>query len=290
MNMDIDKKTFVVSEGRDYIVIVCRDFVQLLKNEGLNRIDAFLNPAKGEKLRDVEKRSNIKLILEGRTFFLKRHQASSPLDRVRSLFGRAERLAPGMVEFKNIMAIEQNGFPVMKVAACGEKRSLGLFGESFIMTEEIEGAEPLDNYFKKQFAPPLTREKLLKKRDIINRLGELIRKFHALGFNHRDLYMCHIFVRAGDHEAFLYIIDLQRMQTRKALRGRWLVKDIAHLNYSSQFEGITDTDRMRFLRSYRAGSHISESGKGFIKKVVAKTNRMVSRIEKRKRRASRKVQ
>ena len=288
MNIDIDTDKYVVSESGE--IIIRRDFAKLLRAEGFTRIDDFLNPTKGRKLRDIERRSNIKLELTDRTFFLKYHQASSPFDRVRALLGRIETIAPGIIEFRNITLLEKSGFPVMDVVACGEKKNSGLFGESFIMTEQIPGAEPLDDYCKNKLAPLLTGEKLLRKRAIIKELGELIRRFHAFGFNHRDLYLCHVFIRHNNDQPVLYIIDLQRMQKRKARRRRWLVKDIAQLNYSSRFAGITDRDRMRFLRSYLGGNKISDAKKSFIRKVIAKTNRIHSKIENRKQSSSKKLQ
>jgi len=288
MNIEIDLDRYVVSESGE--IIIRRDFRKMLREEGFTHISDFLNPIRGRKLRDIERRSNIKLELAGRTFFLKHHQASSPFDRVRALLGHIETIAPGIIEFRNITLLEKNGFPVMDVVACGERKSQGLFGESFIMTEQIPGAEPLDDYFKRKFAPPLTKEKLLRKRAIIKELGQLVRRFHALGLNHRDLYLCHIFIRPNDDLPVLYIIDLQRMQKRMARRRRWLIKDIAQLNYSSRFGSITDRDRMRFLKSYLGEDKISDTNKAFIRKVVAKTNRMHSKIENRKRGSSKNLQ
>lgn len=283
--MHINENKFIIKETGE--LIINKDFAGLFQREGFLQIDDFLDPGRGRTLRQVDERANVKLVLSGKTFYLKRHEGSSPRSAPLALLG-IERTSPGMTEFHNIALLEENGFPVMNVAASGEKKSSGLYGESFIMTEEIEGALPLDDYLKQEFSGVLDKEKLRRKRKIIRKLGEVIRQFHRLGFNHRDLYLCHIYVREEAKKVILYIIDLQRMQARNILRGRWIAKDIAQLHYSSLFEGITDRDRMRFLRSYFGDCIIGGAEKKFIKKAVAKTKWMSIKIEKRKERTEKK--
>ena len=283
MRVEIDKNRFIVNEEES--LIISKEFASLLEKNGLTTVGDFLKLNKGGKLREKVNRTIQKIGLSGRTFYLKRHQRASAADAILALVGLRERTSPGLLEFKNNMLLERSGLPVMKVAACGQKKRRRSYGESFFMSEEIPCAGPLDDYLMRELTPPLSREKLAQKRKIIRTLGGLVRKLHRLGFNHRDLYLCHLFVRAKDGEPAFFIIDLQRVQQRKLLRGRWLVKDIAQLNYSSRLEGITDRDRMRFLRSYFGQKILSAAEKRFMRKVIAKTERMKRRIKKKKLRA-----
>jgi len=283
VGLELDTNRFIVK--KDETLIINREFAGILEKNGLTTLADFLRPDKQASLREKVNRTIQKVELSGRTFYLKRHRGGSPADAILALIGIRERTSPGLLEFKNNMLLEKKGLPVMKAVGCGQKRRRLSYGESFFMSEEIPSACPLDDYLKREFAPPLSKEKLKQKRKIIVTLGELLRKFHRLGFNHRDLYLCHLFIRPKDGGPALFIIDLQRVQQRKFLRQRWLVKDIAQLNYSSRFEGVTDRDRMRFLRSYFGEKILSTAEKKFIRKVIAKTQRMERKIKKRKLKA-----
>jgi len=48
----------------------------------------------------------------------------------------------------------------------------------------------------------------------------------------------------------LSVIDLHRAQTRPAISRRWRNKDLAALYFSALDIGLTQRDKLRFLRSY----------------------------------------
>ncbi len=110
------------------------------------------------------------------------------------------------------------------------------------------------------------------KVELISRLAGLIQKMHACGFNHRDLYLCHIL---RDGRGNLYIVDLHRVQRRAAVPERWLVKDIAALNYSAPADIISRTNRLRFLKTYLGTDRLTARDKRFALKVLKKTQKMV---------------
>ncbi len=49
---------------------------------------------------------------------------------------------------------------------------------------------------------------------------------HDRGFNHRDLYLCHLL---RDTEGNLFVVDLHRVDRRRQVPERWKIKDIAAL-------------------------------------------------------------
>ncbi|MFH0983009.1 MAG: lipopolysaccharide kinase InaA family protein [Planctomycetota bacterium] len=82
-------------------------------------------------------------------------------------------------------------------------------------------------------------------------LAILVARFHALGIAHRDLYLSHIFGEALDTDApRLSIIDLQRVVRMGRRRRRWIVKDLAALNYSTPPTAVSPRDRLRWLKRY----------------------------------------
>jgi hypothetical protein len=137
---------------------------------------------------------------------------------------------------------------------------------SYLVTQALEGCMRLADYLGQI---QLARE---AKKELISSLAELIRKMHACGFNHRDLYLCHI-LRDGGGD--LYIVDLHRVQHRDAVPERWRVKDIAALNYSAPAGIISRTDRLRFLTAYLGTDRLTARNKRFVLKILKKTRKMV---------------
>ena len=77
---------------------------------------------------------------------------------------------------------------------------------------------------------------------------------HRAGVNHRDCNICHFLlhtdkpVTADDFK--LSVIDLHRAQTRPTITQRWRNKDLAALYFSALDIGLTQRDKLRFLKGY----------------------------------------
>ncbi len=125
----------------------------------------------------------------------------------------------------------------MKLIAYGEKLHADGLLESFVLTEELVGFTQLDHFLAKRFAPRDRSHVTRRDHDLLHLLREVAavaNKFHRLGYNHRDLYCCHFFIKEPRPGEFkVNLIDLQRVEHRRHLRGRWLVKDLAQLAYSA---------------------------------------------------------
>ena len=178
-------------------------------------------------------------------------------------------------EFTNITAFHRAGLPTMIPVAAGRRR-FGLFRtESFLVTKSIEGCERLDDFFSR-FKNVPTED----KRGLIRKVALLVKKMHECGFNHRDLYLCHILL---DSRGRLFLVDLHRVDKRGKVPERWKVKDIAALNYSAAQCSITRTDRLRFLKDYLGTDRLSGAEKLFSLKVLKKTEKMVKHNTNRER-------
>lgn len=223
------------------------------RQAGFRGVFHFLEPRGARLLRRLPDRTNWKLELEvqgePRAFFLKCH--------------RAPRLGPqpGIVEWNHHRTLAENGIPVPDAAAAG--RDPG--GESFFCSAELEGAVTLEDLL----AAPERR-----CRTRVRRLAELVRRLHAIPMCHRDLYLCHVFVRAEDETLFL--IDLQRLLGRPGgrLRRRWRVKDLAALRHSSNRPAVTRSDRLRFLLTYLDRRRVDPEVRDWVRRVERKARRL----------------
>jgi heptose I phosphotransferase len=114
---------------------------------------------------------------------------------------------------------------------------------SFLMTAEVEGGVEGDHHLRAVAPAP--------RRELLRRIAELTRRFHARGFIHKDYYLCHVLVAPGEPEPGLFLIDLQRVVQPCCLRRRWLVKDLAALAYSALKSGASRADLRAAFRIYR---------------------------------------
>ena len=106
--------------------------------------------------------------------------------------------------------------------------------ESFLLTEELAGYEELQDFLRRRFPPrsPAAADRDPELRRIIGEVAEIVRRLHAAGYNHRDLYCCHFLIKEPAPGQFdIRLIDLQRVQRRRWLRRRWIVKDLAQLAF-----------------------------------------------------------
>ena len=193
---------------------------------------------------------------EGETshaFFLKRHKKRRSRSWPQALLSRFGfgTITDGMREWRNILEFHKRGLPAVTPVAVGERLLPGGTRESFVITLALEDYAPLDQYIAGHFAPPLDEPQRNKKRLLIEAVARLTHDMHWAGFNHRDYYLCHIFVRElGDGSFDLKLIDLQRAGYRMFPARRWFVKDLAQLHYSSLAVPLSNEDRLRFFAVY----------------------------------------
>jgi DNA-binding helix-hairpin-helix protein with protein kinase domain len=140
-------------------------------------------------------------------------------------------------------------------------------GRSFVITEDMAGYSPADKLIAGGF--PFDR--------LCNPLADLTAKLHKAGLHHRDLYLCHFFVKADDESIDVKLIDVARVKKLPALltRQRWIVKDLAQFWFSTLSLPITDAQREAWLARYMEGR--GESGAVPMERAIAKK---VARIAK----------
>jgi len=264
-------------------------FRDILLQNGLETFESFMQHAPVEIVKQaVVERSTARLMLkDGRgesTFFLKRH-TSPPLKEYLKLFTRFSWPKSAFNEWQAIIRFHERKLPTMVPVASGEKRGrFGIVNQSFVLTEEIKDAKRLDHYLEKWNENPLSPEQIKRKRGLIERLAMITRKMHASGLNHRDYYLCHVFLREGKQgkDFELFILDLHRVDIRHRVGQRWVVKDLAALNYSSLELPIHATDRIRFLKAYLQKDRLEAKDQPLLRRVLRKTRKIADHA-KRKR-------
>lgn len=260
-----------------------RVFRSALKDAGIASFESMMTTTKGHLLRALPDRENWRLDLDAKNTgvqgaYLKKHHVRTAGSWLRAKLGSCPGKSAGRVEARNVARLARGGIAAMRLIAYGEKLHNDGLLESFVLTEELVGYTQLDHFLRQRF--PIRRLDRPTPRD--HRLDQLIRevaavasKFHKLGYNHRDLYCCHFFIKEPQPSQFkVNLIDLQRVEHRRHFRWRWLVKDLAQLAYSAPRERISLTQRMAFVKYYLGVKKLSPEHKRLIRQVLAKQRLM----------------
>lgn len=207
----------------------------------------------GEVFRELEGRRTLRTEIDGRAYFVKIHRGIGWGDIVKNLLSMRLPVLGAANEFQAIERLKTLGVATMTAVAFGERGSNPATRHSFIVTEELAPTVSLEDHCRDwPVAPPAPRW----KHALIRRVADMARRMHEGGANHRDFYLCHFLLHldpAPTADDFrLSLIDLHRAQIRAATPRRWRDKDLAALHFSALAIGLTQHDRLRFLRSYFA--------------------------------------
>ena len=261
----------VLDQGR---LLVQKRWQDLFSREGLESFQDFMTVKKGEILGQRAGRVRMRIKLDSpegqKVFYLKRYHRPRWFRRLAIVLGLSR--SKGRQELTNIFHLEKAGLATVAAAAVGEA---GPKEGSFILVEELNGYQPLHEFLNDFMAAPERPKVLRGKRELIRAVAQYVRKMHAAGMDHRDLYLCHFFLRPEQPAQSLRLIDLQRIKKSRGLRRRHgFVKDLAALNYSADHTAITRTDRLRFALEYLGRQHLSWRDRLLLRSVFRKTCRI----------------
>lgn len=251
------------------------EYQGLLAENNLCDFDALLRTSGERQLskRGLAKwRERLALTLSSPTgkqrFFLKRYSCPPLGQRLKALLTNTPVTAKA--ERHWVATVVRLGIEAPMPVAYGIRRTAWRDVNSLLLTAALPG-ESLERWLPAR-ANQLDRPARLRLCDL---LAEMTAKLHNAGLVHRDLYLSHIFVDCqSDGACRLFLLDLQRvLQPRWRLR-RWVVKDLASLNYSAPRSVVTQADRMRWLKRYLGKKKLSTVDRALIRAIVRKTGRI----------------
>lgn len=179
---------------------------------------------------------------------------------------------PGPSEHANIERVAALGVRVPETifaGADGDAKCGSLFA-----TRALDGYLPLHLYVAGPLAKLPAEARHRRKQSLVRRLVDVARRLHGERLYHRDFYLCHFYLRddADCEDGFdLVLIDLGRLLESRLTR--WQIKDLAGLLFSSEVDGVTRTDRLRFFRQYLGLKKLDTRAKRLARRVEAKAER-----------------
>lgn len=187
---------------------------------------------------------------EKRAFYLKRYTNPPWREQLRRIRAVGPGRATAYAEVRFIKRLTMLGIPTMRSIAFGQRIKRLWEKASFAVTEEIRG-ESLERLAIRAASDPNAVPPPADRHEIIRQLALITRLLHGSRLFHRDLYLCHVFLtRNADGGIVLRLIDLARMIQNPIMPRRWIIKDLAALEYSSPNGLVTRADRLRFLYYY----------------------------------------
>jgi hypothetical protein len=155
---------------------------------------------------------------------------------------------PTKVEISGFRALKLSDIPTAEMIGYGQTRDR----RTFIIFEDLAGYTAADKLI--QTGTPFDR--------LLNLTADLAAKLHSAQLHHRDLYLCHFFVRL-DNKPEICLIDTARVARLGSpfTRNRWLVKDLAQFWFSTLALPITDDQRSAWLARYAAQRGLESTAK-----------------------------
>jgi heptose I phosphotransferase len=166
--------------------------------------------------------------------------------------------SPAMRECRRLQWAASQGLPVPRVVAAGELLRPAARLQSFLAIEELTGMCALHQAIPAASHNLEPRDFARWKAGLAREMARLTRFLHDRHYFHKDLYLCHFYVPAGDASAPLkwrgrvHMIDFHRLDRHPLTRAWWRIKDLGQLLYSSDVAGVHVRDRLRFWRYYLA--------------------------------------
>ena len=239
-------------------MILNGDYHDLMRYLGFNCFESVWRYRGGVAIKNIKERSVIciRILIHGKEkyLYLKRHNPEYiGLRRlVMQLFPKWV-LSQGRKEFENICDFRKCNLPTVVPLAAGEKFVRFFWVESFLITEDFAPFISLEYLLRDHPEFLMGPEGEYRKRILIKEIALFARRMHQSGFNHRDFNATHILLHyeTGSDMPKIALFDLQRVDRKRFLRYRWMIKTLAELNYTMPEKLFDTKDRLCLLLSYK---------------------------------------
>jgi hypothetical protein len=262
-------------------MLVEESWAAVLRANGLDAVTKLMALQSGKVERAVPGRSTVRLELAVRdgtriAVYLKRFDPEYlSLGRALLRFLRW----PGaddeaLREWRKIFQLRRHGFVTAPPVAVGQLRRAGIVTHSLVMTQEITGGIPADQYFQSHLrAGPLRR-----KWAWLAAVGRFARHFQEARFIHKDFYLSHIFVVEEGEDWRFHLIDLQRVRGPRWHLSRWYLKDLIALTFSARIKArCSRPDMLRLYKAYARRVKLSTKDKQIIRRLWRRARKLERR-------------
>jgi tRNA A-37 threonylcarbamoyl transferase component Bud32 len=168
----------------------------------------------------------------------------------RAMFRQWFRRGKGRNEGKRSEVLASIGVPTIHPIALGEQRKRNFLFENYLITREIPGTVPLDEFLEQHLGdhPEPLRSQIRQR--LATSLAVLTARLHNEGMTHIDFHPGNILVRLdADDMPALTMIDLDALRTNSRLSWARAERNLALLDHYFWLRS-NRSDRHRFLKAY----------------------------------------
>ncbi|MCD6340253.1 MAG: hypothetical protein J7M29_12845 [Verrucomicrobia bacterium] len=205
---------------------------------------------------------------ERRVVFLKKYWANNFRQAWKgalrgAFFGRSKVRR----EFENLARLRAWGLDAPAPAAYGEERRAGWLRRSFLISESAPEALPLDLFIRDLLPRLSPEEQRRQRRELIESLARMVRRLHAHGFVHHDLFWRNILLSGRKLDRF-YLIDAHKGRRWFPLTGPLArARDLAALDAPAP-GWFRRSERLRFLLRYLEKPRLDSAGRRLARRIL----------------------
>ena len=221
---------------------------------GLDRVESVLDWIDGDVVAWSRTTDTLRIACPrgGPGFFLKRYYYPTWRHRLRGTFrGTFFNRHRAHAEFTLLDTMRQLGIPAVRPICYGARRVGRFVAASFLITEEVPGAQNLTTFAadvragRRELRPAV-------RRAMVRELAARVAQMHNVGFSHGQLYWRNILFRfgaAGDPEFFFLDARPRRGRRWFARRSERYLYELGHAA-ASAIPFVSRADRLLFLKAY----------------------------------------
>ncbi|WP_459556669.1 protein kinase family protein [Lacunimicrobium album] len=282
--LDLRPDDLVWDNGR---LMIKQSFSELFDGHSLTSFSSLMNQpelasAKAARKDRLTYRFELSSPAGVRVFYLKWHGRAPWKDYVKPWLQGKTAIVGAWNEWQAMHHFEAAGVASMKPVAYGEHHA-----ESFVIIEGLEGYTKLSDLLKKH---PVSAFQTSAVYELIDTLAAQTAKMHAANLHHQDYYLGHLLVENCFERCLidgvtwttaptLRVIDLGRALRQRSMIRRWIVKDLAQLDYSAR--ECPAEWRERFWTTYCHSLNYSDTN-GLLKAIQSKSSRIATHSRKHK--------
>ena len=258
--------------GSREIVMIAPEWQELLRRRDLASVEAVYQLRDGTVLKGGAATELRRLELpdarQTRVLYIKKY--SYPTSRLRwSGFYRGTFLGTPKVrrEFDNLARLRAWGLDAPAPVAYGEERRSRWLYRSFLMSEEVPSALPLDLFIRDVLPTMPAADRRRQQTELLQRLADYTRRMHEHHFVHHDYFWRNILLRGRSLSQF-FLIDSHKgrcWHSWAELSGR--AKDLATLDSPAPWF-FRRSERLRFFLRYQEHRRLTIADKNLVRLVL----------------------
>ena len=215
-----------------------------------DRLFQWAESVEGDIYREGRGRRTVRVVLDGTPYFLKFHWGVGWLEILKNWLAGKRPVLGAENEYRACRHLERFGLNAPRVAAFAAAAGNPAARRSLILCDELTGFMSLEDVvdgWEDSPSDPAARRRLVLG------VAGFVRRLHEAGVVHRDLYLCHLLLRADAWTAGkveLAVLDLHRARILSPVPHYWRKRDLAALLFSALDAPVHRNAWLRFVRVY----------------------------------------